>query len=529
MPPMFGDKQLANFEVYSYPQAGIVRAWACRRCCWSWRWSSPGDSAPARRTARGARDRSAAACRRAACCWRSPAPAAGAGARRGAGRPRGPPGRRGRVSPLQARVDAAPPGRHVEVAAGTYGATSSSTGRCASSGSGRPRLVGLGRRAASSAIRADDVTRRGLRHRRAGRRRPRPRLVGRPRRRRRARRSATAASTRTLFGVYLREAHGARVERCRDRRHSAAGTRARRAPGIHVWNTDGFRSTATRSWTCATASTSSRRRTGCVAGNVARDLRYGLHYMFSDDNVFEDNLFENGAAGTALMYSRRITFRRNRFLHNRGFASVGLLFKACDDVVAEDNLIADNARGIFLEGSYRERVPPQRHRRVRHRHRALRLVRRRTGSRATRSSRNLTPLTARRPAHRHRRSTATTGRTTTSRTSTATADATGPTACRASSTTSAATSPPPTCSRRASRPRRCGAAERTFPVLEPIAVEDRARSRGRRRCRAVPRPERADASARLTRPGRCRVGPRRLGAALGRRRAPAAPSEGGRR
>jgi nitrous oxidase accessory protein len=52
------------------------------------------------------------------------------------------------------------------------------------------------------------------------------------------------------------------------------------------------------------------------------------------------------------MYSKRIVFRRNRFLHNRGFASVGLLFKSCDDVLAESNLIADNARGIFLEGSY---------------------------------------------------------------------------------------------------------------------------------------------------------------------------------
>jgi len=30
---------------------------------------------------------------------------------------------------------------------------------------------------------------------------------------------------------------------------------------------------------------------------------------------------------------------------------VGLLLKACDDVIAEDNLIADNARGIFIEGS----------------------------------------------------------------------------------------------------------------------------------------------------------------------------------
>jgi nitrous oxidase accessory protein len=29
------------------------------------------------------------------------------------------------------------------------------------------------------------------------------------------------------------------------------------------------------------------------------------------------------------------------------------LLKTCEDVIAEDNLIADNARGVFLEGSYR--------------------------------------------------------------------------------------------------------------------------------------------------------------------------------
>ena len=83
------------------------------------------------------------------------------------------------------------------------------------------------------------------------------------------------------------------------------------------------------------------------------NVRYGLHYMFSDDNLFEDNVFENGAAGSAIMYSERIVFRRNRFLRNRGFASVGLLLQQCDDVLAESNLIADNARGIFLEGTNR--------------------------------------------------------------------------------------------------------------------------------------------------------------------------------
>jgi len=92
---------------------------------------------------------------------------------------------------------------------------------------------------------------------------------------------------------------------------------------------------------------------GVIRGNVARDVRYGLHYMFSDDNLFEDNTFENGAAGTAIMYSERLVFRRNRFLRNRGFASVGLLFQTCEDVLAESNLVADNARGVFIEGSHR--------------------------------------------------------------------------------------------------------------------------------------------------------------------------------
>ena len=77
--------------------------------------------------------------------------------------------------------------------------------------------------------------------------------------------------------------------------------------------------------------------------------------MFSDDNVFEDNIVRErrGRRGADVLAAASM-FRRNRFLHNRGFASVGLLLKACDDVVAEDNLIADNARGVFLEGSYRE-------------------------------------------------------------------------------------------------------------------------------------------------------------------------------
>lgn len=160
------------------------------------------------------------------------------------------------------------------------------------------------------------------------------------------------AIRRTLFGIYLRAANGTHVDRCTIR-GIVGKTAGEKGSGIHVFDTDGYRITNNDIADVRDGIYIQSADHGTISGNTARDLRYGLHYMFSEDNEFHDNTFANGDAGTAIMFSRRITFRRNRFLHNRGFASVGLLFKECDDVLAEDNLLADNARGIFVEGSYR--------------------------------------------------------------------------------------------------------------------------------------------------------------------------------
>ena len=158
-----------------------------------------------------------------------------------------------------------------------------------------------------------------------------------------------------LFGIYLRQADGTRVEHSRvyGIKGKAAGEKG---SSIHVWNTDGFMLLDNDVSDVRDGVYIQSSPHGTIRGNRAHDLRYGLHYMYSDDNVFEDNVFENGDAGTAVMYSRRLTFRRNQFLRNRGFASVGLLLKSCDEVLAEHNLIADNARGVFIEGSERTTI-----------------------------------------------------------------------------------------------------------------------------------------------------------------------------
>jgi nitrous oxidase accessory protein len=82
--------------------------------------------------------------------------------------------------------------------------------------------------------------------------------------------------------------------------------------------------------------------------NVVRTSRYGLHFMYSNDDVFEDNVFEHNQVGGAVMYGRGLTLRRNRFEGSRGPSAHGLLIKAADGLVVEDNRFVDNTRGIYL-------------------------------------------------------------------------------------------------------------------------------------------------------------------------------------
>ncbi|MEK6630932.1 MAG: nitrous oxide reductase family maturation protein NosD [Acidobacteriota bacterium] len=261
------------------------------------------------------------------------------------GRPGGPA-----VSPLQVLIDRAHPGDRIEVEPGSYHGDVLIDKTVTLVGRGRPRLTGSGQ---GSVIRvsAGHVTIEGLDIDGGG-----GGDLGRDSSGIHV--AAPGVTIRdchisgALFGIYLRAADGATVDHNRVRGIPRLDP-GEKGSGIHVWNTDGFRLIRNEIIDVRDGFYIQSSPHGYLSHNVARDLRYGLHFMFSDDNVFEDNVFENGAAGAALMYSKRITFRRNQFLHNRGFASVGLLLKACDDVLAEDNLIADNARGIFLEGSYR--------------------------------------------------------------------------------------------------------------------------------------------------------------------------------
>lgn len=94
-----------------------------------------------------------------------------------------------------------------------------------------------------------------------------------------------------------------------------------------------------------------------ITNNKAKNnLRYGLHFMFSHNDVYESNTFTDNGAGVAVMYSRNVTMLKNTFDENWGEASYGLLLKELSDSQIEHNRFVRNTTGIYLEGTTRVKI-----------------------------------------------------------------------------------------------------------------------------------------------------------------------------
>jgi len=97
-------------------------------------------------------------------------------------------------------------------------------------------------------------------------------------------------------------------------------------------------------------------RARILENESAANLRYGLHFMYSDSCEYRGNRFLRNGAGVAVMYSRAITMIGNRFEDNWGPAAYGLLLKDIKDSRVAQNVLARNSTGLYAEGSDRIQV-----------------------------------------------------------------------------------------------------------------------------------------------------------------------------
>ncbi len=88
-----------------------------------------------------------------------------------------------------------------------------------------------------------------------------------------------------------------------------------------------------------------------IADNVVTNGRYGLHFMFSANNIIERNKFMHNSVGISSMYGEGDVFRNNVISHAVGSTGVCISMKEASGIVIENNDIVYCAVGIFLDVS----------------------------------------------------------------------------------------------------------------------------------------------------------------------------------
>jgi nitrous oxidase accessory protein len=148
-----------------------------------------------------------------------------------------------------------------------------------------------------------------------------------------------------LFGISLRGAQDAVARRNVVEGRSDLRVNER-GDAFSVWNApgssvedndarggrDGIRSTASRG--------------NLFTGNRFHDVRFAVHYMWTDGGTVAANLSEDNDIGFALMYSRHLTVASNTSLRDHQH---GLLLNSTDHARIAGNRVIDNGgEGVFI-------------------------------------------------------------------------------------------------------------------------------------------------------------------------------------
>jgi nitrous oxidase accessory protein len=84
-----------------------------------------------------------------------------------------------------------------------------------------------------------------------------------------------------------------------------------------------------------------------------KNIRYGLHFMFSHYDTYTGNIFSRNGAGVAVMYTKHVAMKGNFFDSNWGSSAFGILLKDISDSEIEHNLFHSNTVGVYMEGCSR--------------------------------------------------------------------------------------------------------------------------------------------------------------------------------
>jgi len=156
----------------------------------------------------------------------------------------------------------------------------------------------------------------------------------------------------TYFGIYLQYAKKCIVSNNQLKAYN--NNEQESGNGIHCWKSDsliiiGNKVTGHRDGIYFEFVTNSQIKQNISLNNI----RYGLHFMFSNNDAYVANSFIGNGAGVAVMFSKKVKMLNNTFKENWGDAAYGLLLKEISDSYIIGNYFEKNTSGIYLEGASR--------------------------------------------------------------------------------------------------------------------------------------------------------------------------------
>lgn len=157
---------------------------------------------------------------------------------------------------------------------------------------------------------------------------------------------------KTFFGIYIQFGFDCLIENNTITAYNKVEQES--GNGIHCWKSDSLRILGNSITGHRDGIYFEFVKNSVIWRNVAENnLRYGLHFMFSNDDAYICNVFKNNGAGVAVMFSKGVKMIHNYFEQNWGDAAFGLLLKEISDGYIENNVFEKNTTAIFMEGASR--------------------------------------------------------------------------------------------------------------------------------------------------------------------------------
>ena len=158
-----------------------------------------------------------------------------------------------------------------------------------------------------------------------------------------------------FFGIYLQNSRNCIVKnnviRAYGKQEQLIGN------GIHCWKCDNLQITANKITGHRDGIYFEFVTQSIIWRNISnKNIRYGLHFMFSNDDSYITNVFKNNGAGVAVMFTKNVKMFNNYFEENWGDSAYGLLLKEIADSYIFNNKFARNTSGIYMEGTSRIKV-----------------------------------------------------------------------------------------------------------------------------------------------------------------------------